>query len=254
MIVLFPFEKDLYSKYGMQVDYVGHPLIDEIVIGHGPMEVLKAVGLSAGKTTIGLMPGSRLKEVERHLPLMLEAAKILFQKNKQHQFLLLKSSSIPLKLIESIIQRQCEPSFQCHCEPEGRSNLLQELQIRIYDGPAYDGINAMDAALVASGTATLECALLKKPMVIIYKTSWLTYFLAKALIKIPYIGLVNIVAGKKIVEELIQTEADAKSVANGLESALHNQTLVEEYSAVKTSLGQPGASLRAAKVVLEIVS
>jgi len=246
MIVLFPFEQETYTKYGMKVDYVGHPLVDEIIVSRQPAEVLKSIGLSAGRTTIGLMPGSRDKEVQRHLPCMLEAAQKLFAQNQEYQFILLRASSIPLPVIESILSK---------CP----------LPIKIYDGPTYDGINAKrpncfdiynginatDAVIVASGTATLETALLKKPMVIIYKTSWLTYAIARAVIKIPYIGLVNIVAGKKVAEELIQNEANAANIARAIEAALHNPKIIEELSAVKTSLGEPGASLRAAKVVLE---
>ena len=238
MIVLFPFEQDIYSKYGMKVDYVGHPLVDEIIVNKNQTEVLKSIGLSAGKTTIGLMPGSRAKEVERHLPCMLEAAQILFKQNKERQFILLKAPTIPLKLIESILDLSFPP-------------ILKHIPIKIYDGPTYDGINATDAAIVASGTATLETALLLKPMVVIYKTSWLTYCIARALIKIPYIGLVNIVAGEKIVEELIQNDANADNIAKAIETALHNPQIVDELAKVKTSLGEPGASLRAARLVLE---
>ena len=144
MIVLFPFEQDIYSKYGMKVDYVGHPLVDEIIVDKDQTEVLKSIGLSASKTTIGLMPGSRAKEVERHLPCMLEAAQKLFKQNQERQFILLKASSIPLKLIED-----------SNC----RWNPINIFPIKIYDGPTYDGINAMDAAMVASGTATLEMRL-----------------------------------------------------------------------------------------------
>ena len=233
MIVLFPFEQDIYSKYGMKADYVGHPLVDEIIVDKDKTEVLKSIGLSTGKTTIGLMPGSRAKEITRHLPCMLEAAQKLYQQNQEYQFILLKASSVPLKLIEDEL------------------SSYKHLPLKIYDGPTYDGINAMDAAMVASGTATLETALLKKPMVIIYKTSWLTYAIAKAVIKIPYIGLVNIVAGKKVAEELIQNDATADKIANAIETALHNPQIVDELAAVKTSLGGPGASLRAAQVVLE---
>ena len=235
MIVLFPFEQGIYSKYGMKVDYVGHPLVDEIIVERDQTEVLKSIEFSASKTTIGLMPGSRAKEVERHLKPMLEAAQILFEQNKERQFILLKAPTIPLKLIEDML-------FS-----------YKHLPLKIYDGPTYDGINAMDAAIVASGTATLETALLKKPMVIIYKTSWLTYAIARALIKIPYIGLVNIVAGKKVVEELIQNEATAVKIANALQSALHDPKIVDELAALKTSLGGPGASLRAAHIVLDTI-
>jgi len=235
MIVLFPFEKDIYAKYGMAVDYVGHPLIDEISIQKDQTELLKSLGLSSSKTTIGLMPGSRIKEVERHLPCMLEAAQKLFELNRERQFILLRASCIPLKLIQD------------------KLFSYKHLSLKIYDGPTYDGINAMDAAMVASGTATLECALLKKPMVIIYKTSWLTYFLAKSLIKIPYIGLVNIVAGKNIAEELIQDNAKAMNITRAVESALHDPRIIDELSRVRSSLGVGGASLRAARVVLEMI-
>jgi len=242
MIVLFPFEQNIYKKYGMKVDYVGHPLVDEVVVDKSPAEVLKSIGLSTGKTTIGLMPGSRVKEVERHLRPMLEAAQKLYQQNQERQFILLKASSVPLKLIEDEL------------------SSYKHLPLRIYDGPTYDGkrpncfdfdgINAADAIIVASGTATLECALLKKPMVIIYRTSWLTYAIAKKVIKIPYIGLVNIVAGKKVAEELIQNDATSTNIANAIEAALRNPKTIDELAAVKTSLGEPGASLRAAQVVL----
>ena len=236
MIVLFPFEQNIYSKYGMKVDYVGHPLVDEIIVSKDQTAILKSIGLSASKTTIGLMPGSRAKEVERHLPCMLEAAQKLFNQNRERQFILLKSSSIPLKLIEDQLFG------------------YKHLPLKIYDGLTYDGINAMDAVIVASGTATLECALLKKPMVIIYKTSWLTYAIARSVIKIPYIGLVNIVAGKKVADELIQNDATAPNITNALESALYNPQIINELAAVKSSLGQPGASLRAAQIVLEEIA
>jgi len=254
MIVLFPFEKDIYAKYGMEVDYVGHPLVDEITVNQDQTEVLKSIGLSAGKTTIGLMPGSRTKEVERHLPCMLQAAQILFKQNKERQFILLKAPTIPLKLIESfqLCHSRLSPRhsrlLHCHSRESGNPGPFP---LKIYNGPIYDGINAMDAVIVASGTATLECALLKKPMVIIYKTSWLTYAIAKSVIKIPYIGLVNIVAGKKIVEELLQNDATALRLSDALEAALHNPHIVDELTAVKTSLGEGGASLRAARIILK---
>ena len=233
MIVLFPFEQYIYNKYGMKVDYVGHPLVDEIIVDHNQTEVLKRLGLSDSKTTIGIMPGSRAKEIERHLPCMLEAAQKLYQQNQDRQFILLKASSIPLKHIEVQL------------------NSYKHLPIKIYDGKTYDGINAMDVIMVASGTATLECALLKKPMVIIYKTSWLTYAIAKALIKIPYIGLVNIVAGKGVAQELIQNDANATKIATAVENALCNRQIINELAAVKNALGAPGASVRAARLVLE---
>ena len=232
MIVLFAFEKELYERHGMQVDYVGHPLMDEITLCRSPNDVLESLGLQTqGSQTIGLMPGSRQKEIERHLPVMIEAARKLYSHDNRRQFLLLKAQTIQKESLQRYI-------------PHG-------LPIKIYERNPYDAINAMNAAMVASGTATLETALLNKPMVIIYKTSWLTYFIAKAVIKIPYIGLVNVVAGRKIVPELIQNDCTPKNIASAIESVLKDQNIVEELKKVKTSLGEPGASHRAAQVILE---
>ncbi len=235
MIVLFPFETATYAKYGMTVDYVGHPLVDEVKPTRSQDEVLKSIGLTVSKTTIGLMPGSRAKEISRHLPVMLEAAQQLFNANRERQFILLKASTIDITQLQSCLY------------------LYKHLPLKIFDGNTYDGINAMDAAIVASGTATLEVALLKKPLVVIYKTSWITYAIAKAVIKIPYISLVNIVAGKKIVEEFIQNDASAQKLTEGLEEALHNPKLIDELSRVKELLGSSGASYKAANVVLETI-
>ena len=232
MIVFFPFEKELYAQYGMDVDYVGHPLVDEIKVQRSASEVLKSVGLETqGILTIGLLPGSRQKEVERHLPEMIQAAQKLYANDQNKQFLLLKASTIQRSLLEGLVP----PS----------------LPIKIYEGAPYDAINAMDAVIVASGTATLETALLGKPMVIIYKTSWLTYAIAKSVIKIPYIGLVNVVAGRKIVPELIQEDCNAQNIAATLEAVMQDKNIIGELKRVKSALGEPGASQRAAQVVLQ---
>ncbi len=239
MLVFFPFEKELYAKFGMNVDYVGHPLVDEISAKGGPasgwqspVDILQSIGLSSQeRITIGLLPGSRHKEVDRHLPAMLEAAQKLYSKNNNYQFLLLKASTIERSSLENLIP----PS----------------LPLKIFEGNPYAAINAIDAAIVASGTATLETGLLGKPMVIIYKTSWITYAIAKNVIKIPYIGLVNVVAGKKIVPELIQNDCNPENIATHVEDILKNKEIVEELRKVKTALGEPGASLRAAQIVLQ---
>ncbi len=233
MLVLFPFEKDLYARYGMNVDYVGHPLIDEINTQRSPSDVLKSIGLEIqGALTIGLMPGSRQKEIERHLPIMLEAAKKLYAIDNRRQFLLLKASTITKEILAGYIPRS--------------------LPVKIYEGNPHDGINAMSAAIVASGTATLETALLNKPMVIIYKTSWMTYAIAKNVIKIPCIGLVNVVAGRKIVPELIQNNCNPTNIAKAVESILHDKNITEELKKVKITLGEGGASHRAAKIILSL--
>jgi lipid-A-disaccharide synthase len=234
MVVFFPFEKDLYARYGMNVDHVGHPLIDEIKIQHSPADVLRLAGLETqGVTTIGLMPGSRQKEVERHLPVMIEACQKLYAQDQRRQFLLMKAPTIKKEVLENY--------------------LPSSLPIKIFEGNSYDGINAAQAVIVASGTATLETALLEKPMVVIYKTSWITYAIAKAVIKIPYIGLVNVVAGKKIVPELIQNDCNANYLMHAVTTVLYDAPMIDQLKKVKTALGASGASQRAAQVVLDTI-
>lgn len=231
MIVLFPFERDLYAKYGMQAVYAGHPLIDEVRPHTPASEVLVSIGLQTNTPTIGLMPGSRQKEITRHLPSIIEAARVLYQKDARYQFILLKAATIERSLLEHYIPA--------------------DLPIKIHEDSPYDGINAMDAAIVASGTATLETALLQKPMVIIYKTSWITYAIARMVIKIPYIGLVNVVAGRRIVDELIQEECNAQNIAAAIIKAMNDTKLREDLKEVRAALGAPGAALRAAEAVIK---
>jgi lipid-A-disaccharide synthase len=237
MMVLFPFEKEIYTKYGMTaVDYVGHPLIDEVKITEPPASIKARLGIKPGIQTIGLLPGSRVKEIQRHLPIMLDAAKLLLAKNPNRRFIMLKAATIPREMLDEEIKKSGVP-------------------VVIYEGQAYNGMGAMDAAIIASGTATLEAGLLLRPMVIIYKTTWLTYRIAKQLVKIPYIGLVNVVAGKKIVEELLQDDATPEKIAAGIENIFSNPNvygqITNDLAKVKQSLGNSGASVRAAQIVIQ---
>ncbi len=235
MIVLFPFEKELYAKYGMHVDYVGHPLVDEVLPSQPPASLRALLKIDPTHQVIGLLPGSRLKEIERHLPVMLESARLLAQQNPKRTFVILRAQTIEQSLIDSLIQKSGVNAI-------------------VYSEHIYDGISIMDAAMVASGTATLETALLLKPMVIMYKTSALTYAIAKMVIKIPYIGLVNIVAGKKVVDEFLQDEATAENMANAIDKMLSNPNayaaITNDLASIRQSLGLPGASMRAAEIVL----
>ncbi len=239
MLVLFDFEPGIYAKYGMKVDFVGHPLVDEVIISEPPTSIKASLGLKPNDIIVGLMPGSREKEIVRHLPTMLDTARLLSHNHPQRKFLILKADTVDAKLLNSIIDASGVPAI-------------------IYSGPTYNGIGMMDAAIVASGTATLETALLLKPMIIMYKTSPLTYFLAKKVVRIPYIGLVNVVAGKNIVEEFIQDEANAPAMAKAVENILSNPNdyaaMTNTLAQTRTKLGLPGASKRAAKVILEAIS
>jgi len=239
MLVLFAFEQAFYKKHKMDVDYVGHPLVDQVKITAKPNDVINRLNLNPAQPIIGLLPGSREKEITRHLPVMVKAAGILFKENNNRQFIILKAPTIEESLI-----RQCTGNASC--------------PIRIVEQNSYNAFNAMTACMIASGTATLEAAILKKPMVIIYKTSWLTYGLAKFFIKIPRIGLANIVAGRAVVPELIQNKATPKNIAGEIEKLLSDHKLIhriqKEFSKFPIWLGEPGASQRAAKIILKEIN
>jgi lipid-A-disaccharide synthase len=239
MLVLFEFEKDFYAREGIEVEFVGHPLIDSVVPTEEKTKFLKKIGLTDFRMTIGLLPGSREKEVERHLPVMLAAASLLARDFPMLQFLVIQAPTI------SDVQIQRFTAAQ------------KEIRLKTVKGEGYNAINASDCCVVASGTATLETALLLKPMVVIYKTSWLTWFLAKLFVKIPNIGLVNVVAGKRIVPECIQNTAIPARIAKELKEIFTNELRVEaikdELSRVRKSLGSPGANIKAANVIRDFI-
>ncbi len=236
LLVFFKFESELYAKHQLAAYFIGHPLLDTIKITQSRDQFLDYMGLAKDRLTIGLLPGSRNKEIEQILPPMLQAAQILFQKYSKVQFLLLKAPTIGLATVKRYLEGV-------------------DIPIKIVEELTYNGINASDACLVASGTATLETAILRKPMVVIYKTSFLTYLLAKLFIKIPYIGLVNVVAGKKIIPECIQDDANPQKIASELENILKDEIRIAEIKSelakVGKSLGEPGANHRAAEIILK---
>ena len=237
MIVIFPFEEKLYREAGVNVTFVGHPLLDRIKPTQHRTTLLK--GVPNDRRLIGILPGSREKEVERHLPILIEASEILSQKIQNLHFLIFKSPALPASLYL----------------PSMKGRVPRTL---IDKDPEYEYRNLIEFALVASGTATLETAILEKPMVIVYKTSFLTYLLARNLIRIPYIGMVNVVAGKKIVPECLQFEAIPQKIAQETENYLRDPGkmagIQEELRRVKQSLGSPGASSRAAQEILHVLS
>ncbi len=238
ILVIFQFEKEFYAKFDMDAHFVGHPLIDSIKVQTPKEKFLTERHLLDYKLTIGLLPGSRQKEVERILPIMLEATSLLRKEFPMLQFIMLKAPAIEKTLIDSIRVRH--------------STLLQ---LHTEENNTYDTINACDFCMVASGTATLETAILEKPMVVIYKTSALTYFLAKLFVKIPNIGLVNVVAGKRVVPECVQNQAKPEIIANALKAIFTDETKIAEIKSelkkVRESLGKSGASRRAAEEILK---
>ncbi|NNN06509.1 MAG: lipid-A-disaccharide synthase [Elusimicrobia bacterium] len=224
MLVIFPFEETLYRDAGVPVEFVGHPLLDLIP---APSET-KSLGTPP---LIGLLPGSRASELRRHLPVFYAA------------FEALKKSHPDAKGLLFAAGHQRDAIYGCL--PHG-VELVREAD--------YARRRTLDAALCSSGTATLENALLGVPMVVVYKLSWPTYAIARALIRVPYIAMANLLAGRAVVPELIQRDATparaAGELARFLNDAGYREKTRADLLAVRRSLGEPGAADRAACFLL----
>jgi lipid-A-disaccharide synthase len=239
MIVILPFEKELYQQAGVPCEFVGHPLLDEVQTGLDKKEVLKSLHLDPGRPVVSLLPGSRSKEVREILPVMLGAMARVNQSMPGIQLLLALAPSIGKDEVSAILS----------CWP---------LDVKIIEGKTDDVVAAADLALVASGTATLQAAILETPMVVLYRVTWFTFLLARILIKVEHMGLVNLVAGKRIVPELLQGEATPERIAEKVQSLLldppHREAIKKELAQVRSKLGTPGASRRAAEIILRQIA
>ena len=237
MIVLFKFEEDFYKRRGVDADFSGHPLLDVVNPTMAKKEFFAHVNLAGDKRTIALLPGSRKSEIKNILPTMLNAAKIILR-NKNAQFIIAKSPQVDWAIYQKIIDRS-------------------GIDVKIAEGKTYDCLNICDLALVTSGTATLETAIMQKPFLIVYKMNLLNYLLYRPQVKIPFIGIVNIIADRKIISEFIQFKATPKNIANEALRILGNpaelETIKNDLSQLKLSLGSPGASARAAKIIVDFL-
>ena len=238
MAVILPFEVDTYAAKGFVVDYVGHPLLDLVKPAYSKQESLKIFNLDESKTTIGLLPGSRQSEVVKLLPEMLKATEILAQKIKNVQFILPLADTLEKKTVDDIV-----------------SEFI--IKVKVISGQTYDAISCCDLAVVASGTATLETALLSVPMIIIYKISPLSYFIGKMIVNVKNIGLANIIAGKTVVPELIQEDANGNRIAAEAMDILTNgekkQEMIKELAAIRSKLGDPGAARKTAHLAYDML-
>jgi len=239
MAVIFPFEIAYYDAENVPVRYVGHPSVDKVHPHHGKAEDFASFGLDGHKPVVGLLPGSRANEIKRLLPVMLKAAEQLQVDLPDIQFLLPQADSIADDLLADFLQQS-------------------PVKITVIKNQPYDVIQCCDVVMTSSGTATLETALLMIPMVIVYKLAPVTYWLGRLLVKTPFIGLPNIVAGKKIVNEFIQHEATAENLAKEVTRILTDKGYVgemrENLMQVKQKLGQGGGSKNMADLALEMLS
>jgi lipid-A-disaccharide synthase len=240
MAVIFPFETAYYEAEQVPVRYVGHPSVDKVHPKHSQQEDKARYGLDPTRPVIGLLPGSRANEINRLLPVMLQAATQLRVKFPDIQFVLPQADSISDALLEMYLD-------QSH----------SDLSIKVVKNEPYDVIQCCDVVMTTSGTATLEIALLGVPMVITYKLAALTYYLGRLLINTPFIGLPNIVFGKAIIKELIQHEANADNLVKELSLILTDKDYADQMRAnllhVKQELGQEGGSKNMADLALEML-
>jgi lipid-A-disaccharide synthase len=235
MIVFFKFEEELYKKEGIPVSFVGHPLLDRVQPNLSKEALFNKFDLPTTKYTIALLPGSREKEVKNILPIMLDTAALMRQDLASIKFLILRSSTVKEEVFRRIMSRY-------------------KLPLCILHDMTYEGLAASDFAIVASGTATMETAILGVPMVILYKVSFFTWAYLRMAIKIPYIGMVNIIANQRIIPEFIQYKAQPQRIAAYIKETLTAPQELDKIKRllleVKSRLGEKQAAKRAAAIVL----
>lgn len=233
-VSMFPFERDIYRALGANVVYAGHPLLDTVKPTLSYDESIRYFGLDPQKKTVLLMPGSRLQEVRGLLPCMLAAAKQLTTVMGNVQFLLPRASTIDRDTLWEYIK-------------------AANVHIIVGEDRVYDMMQVSTAALVASGTATLETALMEVPTVLIYRVNTLTYWLSKVLVHIQNIGLPNIIMGKRIMPELWQDDVTPEHIVATLRPLLEDERCHQEarqaMAAVRRTMGTPGAVARIAKTI-----
>lgn len=225
MLVILPFEKEFYKGHNFNVDYVGHPLLD--ALANNPPKNLEQT-----RPTIALLPGSRKQEVGRMLPIMLQTIPYF----PQFDFVVAATDALPHSYYQSLV---------------GDKNVKVEF------GNTYNIIKSASAALVKSGTSTLETALIGTPQVVCYKGSWASYQIAKRVIRVKYISLVNLIMNKEVVKEVIQNDMNADRLQKELDAILLNPVrkaeILNDYNQLRQLLGGGGASAKAAGIIFDFV-
>ena len=229
---IFPFEYDLYKSYGADIEFVGHPLVDTVKPSLPKDEAERLAGKRPGHPLVLLMPGSRNMEIQRLLPVILAGVKILQQKRPDIDFAMPRAATIARDILESSIRNA-------------------GLQVRLIEGHNYDVMSVADLAIVTSGTVTLEAAMCGLGCEILYKSSPVSFWIAKRLVKIPNIGLPNIVAGRQIEPELLQDDCTPENIAATALKMLEPERFAQlqrDLQEVKEKLGEPGAVKRVSEI------
>lgn len=245
IIVIFNFEEKIYKKENIPVSFVGHPLVDSLNIDLETLELDKFLNdFNSEDILIALLPGSRKKEVEIHLPIFLAFAKLMTQKNKKVKFVI---SSATNQRYNEILKINNEFSKNNNIEP-----------VPIFEGDVNQVIKKSDFVILVSGTVSLQAAYYQKPLVVVYKVNFFSYLIIKMLIKTQFISLVNIVAEEKIVPELIQNECTPQNIEKYINEWINNKNLKHEIEnklkIIRERLGEKGASERVAEIIGEMIN
>ena len=238
MVVILPFEEEFYRGAGVNVTFAGHPLLDEVKTKYDRRDVIKRLGFKEEAVTVALLPGSRTNEVSTLLPEMLAACNALTKTISPVEFVLPLASTLSFSFISDILARS-------------------SVRVKVVQEDVYDVIAASDAAIVASGTATLETALLGTPMVVVYKVSGISYMIGKLFINVDHISLVNLIAQRKVVPELIQGDANPERIAAETRALITDKKKAREmklsFAEIRKKLGSPGAAERTARIAWEML-
>jgi lipid-A-disaccharide synthase len=236
MAVIFPFEVEFFAAYGIDARFVGHPLLDGLKIEHSKDEFCRRTGLSPTQPILALFPGSRKQEIEKLLPILMQTVDRLVERHPNLQIAVSRAETIEQSLVEP---------------------FLQNRQIRLVHGYNYELMAYATAAIVKSGTSTLETACFETPFCIIYKVSPMSYFIGRQVVQIPFIGLVNIVAKEEIAREFIQERANPEALAPEIERCLfdesYRQRMIASLTKIRGLLGGSGAAVRTAQMILEMI-
>ncbi len=237
MLVILPFEVEFFKTEGVDVSYVGHPLMDIVKPQLTREGFFEAMGFSGNDRLVTLMPGSRPQEIRNHMGPLLETARHL-----RDDFPHLRFVVVSLPAFKEIVETETESSG---------------LDVAVTCTYGYDALKYSDLAIACSGTATLEAALLATPMIVIYKLAFFSWALGRLIVKVPYISLANLIAGSQVVPEFLQSAVDPKVLAREAGSILTDDSrrtrMIEKLAEVRESLGSGGASARAAEAAVSLM-
>ena len=231
MLVILPFEREFYKKRGVEVEYVGHPLLDSVTVTIGRGEFAARYGLDPARRIIAFLPGSRQSEIQHNLPPLLATIRRLHDDHPEWQMV------VPL------------------ARTVGRGEIPVTPGLTIIDDDTYNALGASDLAVVASGTATLETAIIGTPLIVIYRASELNWRIFRPLIRVPWVGMPNLIAGRQIVPELLQADLNPDQLTSEISQLITNParlaTMRGELAEVRKALGTAAASTRAAAAILD---